>query len=173
MSKSWTFILPVACDSCRRKVLECHSTQCFSWFFSKNGIAERLEQLTGQALLYPSNFFRNQTVGKWKPLGRLKASFVMMLQVSHRLNISFKHGRILESEPCSITCLNNHFIAKVNAMVMRDRRETIPKIAKEVGIIIFSAHFIVSKNLATKKMLAKFVQKLLAEQKLVLKTPSF
>ncbi|XP_013792742.1 putative uncharacterized protein FLJ37770 [Limulus polyphemus] len=82
----------------------------------------------------------------------------------------FKDGRTtVESEPCSSrpsTCQNEQVIAKVNAMVMRDRRVTIREIAKEVGISTFSAHSIMTEDLAMKRVAAKFVPKLLtAEQK--------
>ena len=48
----------------------------------------------------------------------------------------------MDSEPCSgwhSTSLNDQVIAKVNAMVMQDRRVTIQEIAKEVNISNFSA----------------------------------
>ncbi|XP_013791740.1 putative uncharacterized protein FLJ37770 [Limulus polyphemus] len=82
----------------------------------------------------------------------------------------FKDGRTtMESEPRSgrpSTCRNDQVIAKVNAMVMRDRRVTIKEIAEEVGISTFSAHSIMTEDLAMKRLAAKFVPKLLtAEQK--------
>ncbi|XP_076042215.1 histone-lysine N-methyltransferase SETMAR-like [Oratosquilla oratoria] len=82
----------------------------------------------------------------------------------------FKDGRTtVESEPRSgrpSTCRNDQVIAKVNAVVMRDRRVTIREIAEEVGISTFSAHSIVTEDLAMKRVAAKFVPKLLtAEQK--------
>ncbi|XP_022239456.1 histone-lysine N-methyltransferase SETMAR-like [Limulus polyphemus] len=82
----------------------------------------------------------------------------------------FKDGRTtVESEPRSgrpSTCRNDQVIAKVNAMVMRDRRVTIREIAEEVGISTFSAHSIMTKDLAMKRVVAKFVPKLLTvEQK--------
>nr|XP_050038879.1 uncharacterized protein LOC126536027 [Dermacentor andersoni] len=64
------------------------------------------------------------------------------------------------------TCRNDQGIAKVNAVVMQDRRVTMREIAEEVGISTFSAHSIMTKNLAMKRVAAKFVPKLLAvEQK--------
>jgi hypothetical protein len=49
---------------------------------------------------------------------------------------------------------------------MRDRRVTIREIAEEVGISTFSAHSIMTEDLAMKRVPAKFVPKLLtAEQK--------
>jgi transposase len=82
----------------------------------------------------------------------------------------FKDGRTsVESEPRSgrpSTCRNDQVIAKVNAVVMRDRRLTIREIAEEVGVSTFSAHSIVTEDLAMKRVSAKFVPKLLtAEQK--------
>ena len=82
----------------------------------------------------------------------------------------FKDGRTsVESEPRSgrpSTCRNDQVIAKVNAVVMRDRRLTIREIAEEVGLSTFSAHSIVTEDLAMKRVSAKFVPKLLtAEQK--------
>ncbi|XP_013793529.1 histone-lysine N-methyltransferase SETMAR-like [Limulus polyphemus] len=76
---------------------------------------------------------------------------------------------MVESEPRSSrpsACRSDRVIAKVNAMVMRDRRVTIRKIAEEVGISTFSAHSIITEDLAMKKVAAKFVPKLLTvEQK--------
>jgi histone-lysine N-methyltransferase SETMAR len=82
----------------------------------------------------------------------------------------FKDGRTsVESEPRPgrpSTCRNDQVIAKVNAVVMRDRRLTIREIAEEVGLSTFSAHSIVTEDLAMKRVSAKFVPKLLtAEQK--------
>ncbi|XP_076056524.1 protein GVQW3-like isoform X1 [Oratosquilla oratoria] len=77
----------------------------------------------------------------------------------------FKDGRTtVESETRSgrpSTCRNDQVIAKVNAVVMRDRRVTIREIAEEVGISTFSAHSIVTEDLAMKRVAAKFVPKLL------------
>ncbi|XP_053957099.1 uncharacterized protein LOC128862448 [Anastrepha ludens] len=82
----------------------------------------------------------------------------------------FKNGRTsAESKPRSgrtSTCRNEHVIAKVDAVVMRDRRVTIREIAEEVDIITFSAQFIVTEDLVIKRVAAKFVPKLLTvEQK--------
>ncbi|XP_077499637.1 protein GVQW3-like [Amblyomma americanum] len=82
----------------------------------------------------------------------------------------FKDGRTsVENEPRSgrpSTCRNDKVIAEVNAVVMRDRRVTIREIAEGVGISTFSAHSIITKDLAMKRVTAKFVPKLLTvEQK--------
>ncbi|XP_068201628.1 histone-lysine N-methyltransferase SETMAR-like [Palaemon carinicauda] len=82
----------------------------------------------------------------------------------------FKDGHItVESEPRSgrpSTCRNDQVIAKVNVLVMRDFRVTIREIAEEVGISTFSAHSIMTEDLAMNRVAAKFVPKLLmAEQK--------
>jgi hypothetical protein len=82
----------------------------------------------------------------------------------------FKNGRTsVESEPRSgrpSTCLNYQVIAKVNAVVMRDRRLTTREIAEQVGLNTFSAHSIVTEDLAMKRESTNFVPKLLtAEQK--------
>ncbi|XP_075536154.1 protein GVQW3-like [Dermacentor variabilis] len=82
----------------------------------------------------------------------------------------FKEGRTsVESEPRfgrPSTCRNDQVIAEVNAVVMRDRRVTIREIAEEVGISTFSAHSIMTEDLAMKRVTAKFVPKLLTvEQK--------
>ena len=45
----------------------------------------------------------------------------------------------------------------MNAVVMRDRRLTIREIAEEVGLSTFSAHSIVTEDLAMKRVSAKFV----------------
>ncbi|XP_053960600.1 protein GVQW3-like [Anastrepha ludens] len=67
----------------------------------------------------------------------------------------FKNGRTsVESEPRSgrpSTCRNEHVVAKVNAVVMRDRRATIRDIAEEVDISTFSAHSIVTEDLTIKR----------------------
>nr|XP_054922671.1 uncharacterized protein LOC126523331 [Dermacentor andersoni] len=62
------------------------------------------------------------------------------------------------------TCRNNHVNAEVNAVVMRDRRVTIREIAEGVGIRTFSAHSIMTEDLAVKRVAAKFVPKLLTVQ---------
>ncbi|XP_076058551.1 protein GVQW3-like [Oratosquilla oratoria] len=80
----------------------------------------------------------------------------------------FKDGRTtVENEPRSgrpSTCRNDLVIAKVNAVMMRDRRVTIQEIAEEMGISTFSAHSIVTEDLAMKKVAAKFVPKLLTAE---------
>ncbi|CAN8014077.1 unnamed protein product [Ixodes persulcatus] len=77
----------------------------------------------------------------------------------------FKDGRTsVESEPRSgrpSTHRNDQVIAKVNAVVMKDHRVTIREISEEVGISTFSAHFIMTEDLAMKRVAAKFVPKLL------------
>ncbi|XP_077496550.1 histone-lysine N-methyltransferase SETMAR-like [Amblyomma americanum] len=82
----------------------------------------------------------------------------------------FKDGRTsVESEPRSgrpSTCRNDQVIAEVNAVVTRDRRVTIREIVDQVGIGTFSARSIITKDLAMKRVAAKFVPKLLTmEQK--------
>ena len=81
----------------------------------------------------------------------------------------FKDGHtMVESEPhfSSPSCRNDQVIAKVNTVVMWDHCVTIREIAEEVGISTFSVHFIVTKDLAMKRVAAKFMLKLLtAEQK--------
>ncbi|XP_065301834.1 protein GVQW3-like [Dermacentor albipictus] len=84
--------------------------------------------------------------------------------------IRFKDFRTsVESEPRSgrqSTCRNDQVIAEVNAVVMHDRRVTTREIAEEVGISTFSAHSIMTEDLAMKRVAAKFVPKLLTvEQK--------
>ena len=55
---------------------------------------------------------------------------------------------------------------KMNPVVMRDCRVTIREIAEEVDISTFSAHSILTEDLAMERAAAKFVPKLLtAEQK--------
>ena len=81
----------------------------------------------------------------------------------------FKDGRTsVESEPPSdrpSTCPNDQVIAKVNAVVMQDRRLTIREIAEDVGLSTLSAHSIVTEDLAMKVVSAKLVKNLLtAEQ---------
>ncbi|XP_077525089.1 protein GVQW3-like [Amblyomma americanum] len=81
-----------------------------------------------------------------------------------------KDGRTsVESEPDSgrpSTCRNDQVIAEVNAVVMRDHRVTIREIAEEMGVSTFSAHSIITKDLAVKRVAAKFVPKqLMVEQK--------
>ncbi|XP_072144220.1 protein GVQW3-like [Dermacentor andersoni] len=77
----------------------------------------------------------------------------------------FKDGRTsVESEPRSgrpSTCRNDQVIAEMNAVVMRDRHVTIREIAEKVGMSTFSAHSIMTEDLAMKRVAAKFVPKLL------------
>jgi transposase len=71
----------------------------------------------------------------------------------------FKDGRTsVESEPRSgwpSTCRNDQVIARVNAVVMWDRRLTIREIAEEVGLSTFSAYSILTEDLAMKRVSAK------------------
>ncbi|XP_050043947.3 histone-lysine N-methyltransferase SETMAR-like [Dermacentor andersoni] len=80
----------------------------------------------------------------------------------------FKDGRTsVEIEPRSglpSTCRNDQVIAEVNAVVTRDRHVTIREIAEVVGMSTFSAHFIMTEDLAMKRVAAKFVPKLLTEE---------
>ncbi|XP_054745818.1 protein GVQW3-like [Anastrepha obliqua] len=82
----------------------------------------------------------------------------------------FKNGRTsAESEPRSgrpSICQHEDVIAKVNAVVMRDPRVTTRENAEEVYFSTFSAHSIVTQDLAMKRVADKVVPKLLtAEQK--------
>nr|XP_037284186.1 general transcription factor IIH subunit 4-like [Rhipicephalus microplus] len=52
-------------------------------------------------------------------------------------------------------------MSEVNAVVMRHRHVTIQEIAEEVGVSTFSANFIMTEDLAMKKVAVKFVSKLL------------
>ena len=52
----------------------------------------------------------------------------------------------------------------MNAVVMRDRRLTNREIAEEVGLRTFSAHSIVTEDLAMKRVSTKFVPKLLTAE---------
>ncbi|XP_077514203.1 histone-lysine N-methyltransferase SETMAR-like [Amblyomma americanum] len=80
----------------------------------------------------------------------------------------FKDGRTsVESEPCSgrpSTCRNDQVIAEMNDVVMRDHRVTIQEIVEKVGVSTFSAHSIITEDLAMKTVAAKFVLKLLTVQ---------
>ncbi|XP_075539839.1 protein GVQW3-like [Dermacentor variabilis] len=82
----------------------------------------------------------------------------------------FKDDRTsVESEPRSgrpSTCRNDQVIAEGNAVVMRDRHVTIREIAEKVGISTFSAHSIMTEDLAMKRVVAKFVPKLLMVEQL-------
>ncbi|XP_070382490.1 protein GVQW3-like [Dermacentor albipictus] len=77
----------------------------------------------------------------------------------------FKDDRTsVESDPRSCrpsTCQNDHVIAEVNAVVMLDCRLTTREIVEDVGISKFSAHSIMSEDLAMKRVAVKFVPKLL------------
>ncbi|XP_075738867.1 protein GVQW3-like [Rhipicephalus microplus] len=82
----------------------------------------------------------------------------------------FKDGcTSVESKPrfgWPSTCPNDQIIAEVNAVVMRDRCVTTREIAEEVGINTFSAHSIMTEDLAMKRVTVQFVLKLLTmEQK--------
>ncbi|XP_076037308.1 protein GVQW3-like [Oratosquilla oratoria] len=80
-----------------------------------------------------------------------------------------KDGRTtVESVPRSgrpSTCRNDQVIAKVNAVVMRDRRVTIREITEEVDISTFSVHTIMTEDLAMKRVAGKFMPKLLKRSK--------
>ncbi|XP_037499989.2 protein GVQW3-like [Rhipicephalus sanguineus] len=106
-------------------------------------------------------------------IGKIKTAFgddaMSRTQIKKWYN-RFKDGRTsVESEPRSgrlSTCRNDQVIAEVNGVVMRDRHVTIREIAEEVGISTFSAHSIMTEDLAMKRAAAKFVPKLLTvEQK--------
>ncbi|PSN39791.1 hypothetical protein C0J52_19452 [Blattella germanica] len=56
------------------------------------------------------------------------------------------------------TCRNDQVIAKVKAVMMRDRRATIREIAEEVGISTFSAHSILTEDLAMKRGMLQVCQ---------------
>ena len=82
----------------------------------------------------------------------------------------FKDGRIsVESDTRSSrpsTSRNDELIDQVRALVMQDRRVTIRELAEEVGISTGSVHSIPTNDLATWRVSAKFVPKLLTmEQK--------
>ena len=80
----------------------------------------------------------------------------------------FKQGETsVESKPRSgrpSTSRNEEFIAKVRRIVFKYRRITINEIAGEVGISTGSAHSILTEDLAMRRVLAKFVPKMLVEQ---------
>ena len=72
----------------------------------------------------------------------------------------FKDGCTSVCEPRSGRPSTSRFdqvIAKVNAVVLTDRRVTIREIAEELDISTLSAHSILTKYLAIKKETAKFL----------------
>ncbi|XP_037509168.2 protein GVQW3-like [Rhipicephalus sanguineus] len=128
---------------------------------------ERLEQ--GYCIKFCQKLGDSQV----ETIGKIKTAFgddaMSRTQIKEWYN-RFKDGRTsVESEPRSgrpSTCRNDQVIAEVNAVVIRDRRVTIREIAEEVGISTFSAHSIMTEDLAMKRVAAKFVPKLLTvEQK--------
>nr|XP_037270497.1 protein GVQW3-like [Rhipicephalus microplus] len=64
------------------------------------------------------------------------------------------------------TCRNDQVNSKVNSAVMQECHVTIQEVAEEVGISTFSALCIMTKDMAMKRVAAKFMPKLLSvEQK--------
>ena len=77
----------------------------------------------------------------------------------------FKVGRTsVESDARSgrpSTSRNNELIDKMRTLVMQDRRVTVRELVEEVGISTGSVHSILTNDLATRRVSAKFVPKLL------------
>ncbi|XP_049271908.1 histone-lysine N-methyltransferase SETMAR-like [Rhipicephalus sanguineus] len=130
-------------------------------------MTERLEQR------YCIKFCQKLGDSQVETIGKIKTAFgddaMSRTQIKEWYN-RFKDGRTsVESEPRSgrpSTCRNDQVITEVNAVVMRDRRVTMREIAEEVGISTFSAHSIMTEDLAMKRVAAKFVPELLTvEQK--------
>ena len=64
------------------------------------------------------------------------------------------------------TSRNDELIDQVRTLVRQDRRVTVRELAEEVGISIGPVHSILTDDLATRRVSAKFVPKLLTmEQK--------
>ncbi|XP_075737316.1 protein GVQW3-like [Rhipicephalus microplus] len=136
-------------------------------FFIAKKITERLEQC------YCIEFCQKLGNSQVETIWNMKTAFgddtTSRTQIKEWYN-RFKDGHTLvESEPRSgrpSTCRNDLVIVEVNAVAMQDRRVTIRKIVEEVGISTFSAHSIMTEDLAVKRIAAKFVLKLLTvEQK--------
>ncbi|XP_076056351.1 protein GVQW3-like [Oratosquilla oratoria] len=122
---------------------------------------------------YCINFCQKLGDSQVETIRRIQTAFgddvMSITQIKEWYN-RFKDGRTtVESEPPSgrpSTWRNDQVIAKVKAVVMRDRCVTIREIAGDVGISTFSAHSIVTEDLAMKRVAAKLVPKLLtSEQK--------
>ena len=82
----------------------------------------------------------------------------------------FKHGcTSVERDARSgkpSTSRNDELIDQVRTLVMQDRRVTVRKLAEEAGISTGSVHSILTDDLATRRVSAKFAPKLLTtEQK--------
>ncbi|XP_072142113.1 protein GVQW3-like [Dermacentor andersoni] len=139
------------------------STQCSRGFFIARKMAERQEQH------YCIKFCHKLGDSQVETIRKIRTAFgddtMSSTQINEWYN-RFKDGSTsVESEPRSgrpSTCRNDQVIAEVNAVVMRDRRVTIREIAEEVGISTFSAHSIMTEDLAMKRVASKFVPKLLA-----------
>ncbi|XP_049522073.1 protein GVQW3-like [Dermacentor silvarum] len=136
-------------------------------FFIAREMTERLEQY------YCIKFHQKLGDSQVETIWKIQVAFGDDTMSSTQIKVwynRFKDGRTsVESEPGSgrpSTCQNDQVIAEVNAVVMRDLRVTIREIAEEVGISTFSAHSIMTEDLAMKRVAAKFVPKLLTvEQK--------
>ncbi|XP_065282769.1 protein GVQW3-like [Dermacentor albipictus] len=130
-------------------------------------MAERLEQR------YCIKFCQTLGDSQVETIRKIQAAFgddaMSSTQIKKWYN-RFKDDRTsVESEPRSgrpSTCRNDQVIAEGNAVVMRDRRVTNREIAEEVGISTFSAHSIMTEDLAMKRVAAKFMPKLLMVEQL-------
>ncbi|XP_070381694.1 histone-lysine N-methyltransferase SETMAR-like [Dermacentor albipictus] len=125
-------------------------------------MAERLEQR------YCIKFCQNLGDSQVETIRKTKIAFGNGAKSSTQIKEWYnrcKDGRIsVESEPRSgrpSSCRNDQVIAEVNAVLKQGCRLTTREIAEEVGIRNFSAHSIMTEDLAMKRVAAKFVPKLL------------
>jgi len=79
----------------------------------------------------------------------------------------FKEGRTsVESDTCSgrpSTSRNEEMIAKVRTIVRNNRRQTVRQIADDCGISVGLCDAILTDDLHTKRVSAKFVPRLLTD----------
>ncbi|XP_075558608.1 protein GVQW3-like [Dermacentor variabilis] len=130
-------------------------------------MAERVEQ--HYCIKFCQKLGDSQVETIWKIQPAFGDDAMSSTQIKERYNRFEGSHTSVESEPSSSrpsSCRNDQVIAEVNAVVMRDRRAIIQEIAEQVGISTFSAHSIMTEDVAMKRVAAKFVPKLImVEQK--------
>ena len=134
-------------------------------FSSLRNMSERIEQRYCIKICQKLSDMQMQTIQKTQQAFGDEAMGITQIKKWYN---RFKQGETsVESKPRSgrpSTSRNEEFIAKVRRIVMKDHRITINEIAGEVGISTGSAHSILTEDLAMRRVLAKFVPKLLVEQ---------
>ena len=133
-------------------------------FFARKRNAESIEQR--YCIKFCKKLGNNQT----KTIQKIPQAFgdkaLSQSQTKEWFNC-FKNGKMsVESGARSgrpSTSQNVEVIEKVRQIVVEDHRPTLRKIVEEVGISRGSVHFILTENLCMRRVLAKFIPKLLRE----------